>query len=194
MDAFETTVGGVTKYYGAEHQAAKAADEGAAVTPVVLAWVSAGELGSGELVEITQAEIDAQAATNEADRYAKLLVAKRAEINAARYKANTTTFPYGGKLIACDALSRSDIDGVNGYVALNGTLPVGFPNQWKAVDNTYVAIPDVATWNLFYTAMVAEGASNFAHSQTKKAAIDAIEADGVMTTAEKIVALEAISW
>jgi hypothetical protein len=110
---------------------------------------------------------------------------KNAEINAARLAANRTTFVFAGKDISCDELSRSDIDGVNGIVALTAALPPGFPNAWKALDNTYVSIPDVATWTAFYAAMVAKGTENFAHSQQLKAQLEAA------TTHAQV---EAIQW
>lgn len=109
--------------------------------------------------------------------------AKNAEINAARAVANTSTFAHGGKAFSCDALSRSDIDGVNGYVALYGALPPGFPGAWKAVDNTYLPIADVDAWKVFYTAMVAQGAANFAHAQELKAQLAAA------TTPEAVAAI-----
>lgn len=92
-----------------------------------------------------------------------------AQINAARATANTSTFEHGGKTFSCDQLSRGDIDGVNGEVALTGALPQGFPGAWKAVDNTFLPITDVAAWTAFYRAMVAQGAVNFAHAQQLKA-------------------------
>lgn len=108
---------------------------------------------------------------------------KNAEINAARAVANTSTFTHGGKTFSCDQLSRSDIDGVNGYVALYGALPPGFPGAWKAVDNTYLPIADVDAWKVFYTAMVAHGAANFAHAQELKAQLAAA------TTPEAVAAI-----
>lgn len=110
---------------------------------------------------------------------------KNDEINAARLDANLTSFPYGGKQIACDTLSRSDIDGANGYIVNQATLPPGWPGGWKAVDNTYVAITDIATWKLFYAAMVGQGMINFAKAQTLKATLASA------TTPEQI---EAIAW
>lgn len=104
---------------------------------------------------------------------ADLKLIKTQEINAARLKANRSTFTYAGKVISCDELSRSDIDGVNGHVSLTGELPPNWPGGWKVVDNTYVPIPDVATWIAFYSAMVAQGQDNFAHSQTLKATLEA---------------------
>ena len=113
----------------------------------------------------------------------ELKAAKNTEINIARAAANTSTFDHSGKTFSCDQLSRSDIDGVNGYVALYGALPPGFPGAWKAVDNTYLPIADVEAWKVFYTAMVAQGAANFAHAQELKAQLAAA------TTPEAIAAI-----
>ena len=99
--------------------------------------------------------------------------AKHVEINAARWAANSSTFTHAGKTFACDQLSRSDIDGTNGFVALYNTLPPGWPGGWKAVDNSYLPIADVAAWKSFYTSMFAAGAANFAKSQALKASVDA---------------------
>lgn len=71
---------------------------------------------------------------------------------AARNAANFSTFPHAGKAIACDQLSRSDIDGTNGFVSLYGALPPDWPGGWKAVDNTYVPISSVADWEAFTAA------------------------------------------
>jgi len=110
---------------------------------------------------------------------------KNAEINAERAKANSSTFAHGGKVFACDALSRSDIDGVNGYIALFGALPPTFPGAWKAVDNSYLPIADVAGWKSFYTSMVATGAANFTHAQELKA---------LLAAADTPEAVAAIAW
>ncbi|MEW5942524.1 MAG: DUF4376 domain-containing protein [Pseudomonadota bacterium] len=112
-----------------------------------------------------------------------LKLVKNIEINAARALANTSTFVHGGKVFSCDQLSRSDIDGMNGYVALYGALPPGFPGAWKAVDNTYLPLADVEAWKAFYTAMVATGAANFAHAQELKAQLAAA------TTPEAVAAI-----
>jgi hypothetical protein len=110
---------------------------------------------------------------------------KNAEINGARLVANRLTFTFAGKEISCDELSRGDIDGVNGIVALTGALPPGFPGAWKATDNSYVPIPNVTTWIQLYGAMVSKGTANFAHSQSLKAQLEAA------TTNEEV---EAIQW
>jgi len=115
----------------------------------------------------------------------ELKAAKNAEINAARLAANRAGFMFAGKLISTDELSRSDIDGTNGFVALTGAFPDGWPGVWKADDNSYVPITDLATWQAFYSAMVAQGAANFATSQALKAQLSDAE-----TRAE----VEAIVW
>lgn len=114
---------------------------------------------------------------------ADLKAAKNAEINAARLAANFSTFQHAGKAIACDQLSRSDIDGTNGFVALYGALPPGWPGGWKAVDNTYVPIASVADWKAFYASMFAAGNAHFAKAQALKAQLEAA------TTAEQVAAI-----
>lgn len=114
-----------------------------------------------------------------------LKAAKNAEINAGRATANTSTFTHGGKAISCDPLSRSDVDGVNGYVAIYGALPPAFPGAWKAVDNSYLLIADVEAWKAFYAAMVAQGAANFAHAQDLK---------GQLAAAASAEDVAAVTW
>lgn len=116
---------------------------------------------------------------------AELKAAKNAEINAARLAANFSTFTHAGKAIACDQLSRSDIDGTNGFVSLHGSMPPGWPGGWKAVDNSYVPIGSVADWKAFYSSMFAAGNANFARAQALKAQLDAA------ATAEEVAA---IAW
>ena len=96
---------------------------------------------------------------------------KNAEINLWRANANSSTFPYSGKLIACDPLSRSDIDGIAGSISLTGGYPEDFPMQWKAVDNTFVELADVDAFKAFYAAMVAQGTANFIRSEQRKYAL-----------------------
>lgn len=112
-------------------------------------------------------------------------VAKNLKINSWREQANFTTFPYSGKLIACDPLSRSDIDAVAGHIALFGTFPSGFPGAWKYTDNSYLVLADIDAFKAMYTAMTTQGTANFNYSQTLKAALAAA------TTLEQI---ETIVW
>jgi hypothetical protein len=114
-----------------------------------------------------------------------LKAAKAVEINAGRLQANFAGFMFGGHLIATDTLSRSDIDGVAGYVGLYGTMPPDWPGFWKADDNAEVPMPDTATFKDMYAAMVGEGNANFAKSQVLKAQLAAA------TTAEQVAA---ITW
>lgn len=141
-------------------------------------WIPAGEsliggLWDGEKFTLPVVDIVALKAT------------KNAEINAARLAANFSTFPYAGKTIACDQLSRSDIDGTNGFVSLYGALPPGWPGGWKAVDNTYIPISSVADWKAFYSSMFAAGNANFAKAQDLKGQLEAA------TTPEEV---QSITW
>lgn len=99
---------------------------------------------------------------------ADLKAAKNDAINRARAAANTSFFMFQGKQILVDPLSRSDIDAAHGAILMLQALPPGWPGAWKAADNTYVLIPDVATWAQFYGTMVATGTANFNHSQVLK--------------------------
>lgn len=112
-------------------------------------------------------------------------LAKNAEINAARLKANRSSFTHAGKAFACDELSRSDIDGITSFVTLAGALPPGWPGGWKAIDNSYHPIGTVGEWAAFVGSMVAAGNANFAKSQALKAQLAAA------ATAEQI---NAIAW
>lgn len=111
--------------------------------------------------------------------------AKKIEINKCRELANTTYFEFQNKQIACDALAWKDILSANCYVALTGQMPEDWPGGWKTVDNSYVAIPDVATWTQFIGAMVSRGTAHFHHAQQLKALLGAAE------TPEQIAA---ITW
>ncbi len=130
------------------------------------------KIENGVLVEMTPEEIaDFEAAR--AVPLETLKASKNEEINAARLAANFSRFAHAGKFFACDQLSRSDIDGTNGYVAINGALPPGWPGGWKAIDNTYTVIADVDAWKAFYASMFAAGNANFAHAQVLKAQLAA---------------------
>lgn len=98
---------------------------------------------------------------------------KNQRINAWRAAANLSTFPHAGKHIACDALSRSDIDGVANNIALFGAFPDGFPGVWKATDNTMIPLPDVDAFRAMYASMTAQGTENFNHAQALKAQLAA---------------------
>jgi hypothetical protein len=97
-----------------------------------------------------------------------LKAAKNDAVNRERLRANTATFMFDGKPIACDELSRSDIDGVAGYIALFGDFPPGWPGVWKAADNTYVPMTNIAHFRAMYAAMAGAGLANFMRAQEKK--------------------------
>lgn len=141
-------------------------------------WIPAGNSRIGDLW-------DGEQFTPPAVDLSGLKRDKNAEINAARLAANCSTFTHAGKQIACDQLSRSDIDGTNGFVSLYGTLPPGWPGGWKAVDNTYVPIASVNDWKAFYGSMFAAGNANFAKAQGLKTQLEA---------ATTPVQVEAIKW
>ena len=115
----------------------------------------------------------------------ELKAEKNAAINTERLRANQSHFIFGGKQIAVDPLSRSDIDATHGAVLMLGAMPGGWPGAWKAVDNTYVMIPDIATWTAFYAAMVTQGTTNFIYSQSLKTTLAA---------ATTLAEVDAITW
>lgn len=114
---------------------------------------------------------------------AELKALKNIEINNARLTANRTTFTHAGKTFSCDELSRGDIVSTNDEIGNLSAMPVGWPGGWKAVDNTYTAISDVAAWKAFYTSMFAAGMGNFTHAQALKAQLAAA------TTAAQVAAI-----
>lgn len=95
--------------------------------------------------------------------------AKNNQINEWRSEANQTYFTHLGKQVACDALSRSDIDAVAGSISLTGAFPAGFPGAWKAMDNSYIVLANINAFKDMYSSMTLQGTVNFGHSQTLKA-------------------------
>jgi hypothetical protein len=89
-------------------------------------------------------------------------------INEWREMANYSYFIFRGKRIACDRLSRSDIDGTGIFVATEGKLPDIWLGGWKAIDNSYVQITSVEDWREFIFAMYDQGQENFQHAQALK--------------------------
>lgn len=109
---------------------------------------------------------------------------KNAQIDTWRADANFSTFPHAGKQIACDALSRSDIDGVANHIALFGAFPDGWPGGWKATDKTMLPLADVDAFRAMYASMTTQGTENFNHSQELKARLASA------ATPEEIAAIE----
>lgn len=126
----------------------------------------------------------AEEAAARAPDIAALRAEKNADIDTWRSAANASTFPHAGKQIACDALSRSDLDGVAHHIALFEAFPEGFPGGWKATDKTMLTLADVDAFRAMYASMTAQGAENFNHSQELKAALAAA------STPEEIAAIQ----
>lgn len=145
--------------------------------------------GAGKIVarfsmpQVDQLEWVADDSTELLPSVESLRAEKNIEINLARLAANQSSFPFAGKQIACDRLSRGDIDAIGLDVALNGSLPAGWPGSWKAVDNTYLPLADVAAFKTLVTAMVTQGNINFAHAQALKTTLAAA------TTREQVAAI-----
>jgi hypothetical protein len=144
---------------------------------VAAAWVNYRANEARDGVEL------ASAAPQSPANLAALKAAKNDEINAWRALANMSTFPHAGKQIACDALSRSDIDGVANNISLSGGFPAGFPMAWKATDNTFIELADVDAFKDMYASMTAQGTENFNHAQALKAQLAAA------STPEEIAAI-----
>jgi hypothetical protein len=106
-------------------------------------------------------------------------------INNSWDEATINGFEYSGKYFSTTSSSRSDIDGINGYVALCNAFPEGWVGAWKAKDSTYLPITSTEEWKAFYTAMVVAGLSNFSKAQQLKAQLAAA------TTPEEV---EAVVW
>ena len=136
-------------------------------------WIPAGNAAIGDLW-------DGEKFTKPLPDLDALRTAKNDEINAERERRTFATFEHAGKAISCDTLSRSDIDGINGYVALYGAFPDIWPGEWKCADNTYLAIGTVGEWKAFYGAMVSAGSALYSHAQELKAQL------AQATTAEEI--------
>jgi hypothetical protein len=142
------------------------------------AWVSYRANESRDGIELAPASPEPQV------DLAALKAAKNEQINVWRATANQSTFRHAGKQIACDALSRSDIDGVANNIALSGGFPAGFPMAWKATDNTFIELADVDAFKDMYASMTAQGTENFSHAQALKAQL------ATASTPEEIAAIE----
>jgi len=139
---------------------------------------------SWEPVLLSPSELDAKAA-EAAQRMEASRARKVADINQARVSADGGYFEFGGKQIDTDLDSMRQINAVTNHVALMGDFPPGFPGAWKAVDNSYLPIPDVATWKEFISTMASKGVANFLRQQSLKADIAA---------ASTMSAIDSIAW
>lgn len=141
----------------------------------------------GSWQPIIQEAWDTYKQTVVSDKLAKAKIAKLALINEWRLRANEVSFVFNGKHIAADITSKFDIVITHGEVLSLGTMPPSWSSisGWKTMDNSYVAIPDVATWKTFHTALFNQGLTNFAYAQSLKAAVTAA------TTVDQV---ESIKW
>lgn len=99
------------------------------------------------------------------------IVNKREEINAAWLAADYAGFTYAGKKVDSDAVSRSRMDAVTGYISLFGTFPADWIGLWKAADNSYITMTELDQWRAMYQAMFDQGQANFRHAESLKVAL-----------------------
>lgn len=119
---------------------------------------------------------------------------KRKVINDWRNSANYSHFLFNDKKISSDSASLDIINGINGELVVTGSLPASFSMSWKAIDNSFVSIPDVSTWKALYQTMVDHFINNFNHSEVLKGQISTIIVDTTMTDAEKKSAIDNLTW
>ena len=112
---------------------------------------------------------------------------RRTMINAWWFAANNSYFEFRGERIGYGESDRVDIQGINNTVMLTGAMPVDpdWPAAWKTKSDTWVPIPDVATWVEFNVAISERGTAHFKKAQEMKAQLD------LATTAAEI---ESITW
>lgn len=130
-----------------------------------------------EVIAFTPAEVEAVIAA-EKDRV-------NSSINEARLRANNGFFMHQGKKIACDQLSRSDIDGMQGIILSLGGLPPGWIGYWKTTDNERISIATLNDWKSFYASMYTQGMAHFGHAQFLKSRLE---------TAKTFDEVVAIAW
>lgn len=108
----------------------------------------------------------------EADIQAAMLPALRklriSQVTKLRTQVKDQRFKYAGKWFQTDDAAMKQISVTHGFVTGTGNLPPSFPGAWKAEDNSYLPIPDVAAWWAFYSALAAAGTANFVHSENLK--------------------------
>lgn len=167
MTIYAKTDGEVSGVFRVDHFDESAESPGEDFIEVVTGWPLPPRTNSWE-VPLVQ---DGNVFWGDTRELATAKATKNAEINQKRLEANRSSFVFAGKEIACDELSMLDIQSLNGMITLIGDLPPSFQKQWKAIDNTYVAIPDKNTWIAFMGAMVNAGTNNFNRAQTLKAAL-----------------------
>lgn len=106
-------------------------------------------------------------------------------INDKRLEVNYKSFPYRGFDIACDQLSRSDIEGTNGLIQILKKLPDNWIGYWKATDNRLAPVKTYADWNELYLSMFNQGMVHFSHANYLKA---------MLADAKTYDEVKAINW
>lgn len=115
----------------------------------------------------------------------ELRTAKNAQINAAWIAADSSAFSYAGETFRAEPDDVLRLNSINGYISLKREMPPDWIGVWKTMDDTFIALPDVASWEPFYTAFVMKGVTNYLAAQGLKAQLAAA------TTAAEIAA---ITW
>jgi hypothetical protein len=110
----------------------------------------------------------------------ELRVRKNAEINAAHELANRTSFTFAGTEIQANEHSMVQIQMTDAGIRRRGALRLDWQGAWKTLDNGYVLIPDVATWDLFMDAIEVTGAANFAKAQDLKQQVAAAQSEAAI--------------
>lgn len=131
--------------------------------------------------------VDEQVVWLETASIGDLREAKNEQINGWKLDANSSYFEFAGKKIAYKESDRVEIQAVQNVVVLTGAMPThpDWPAAWKAIDNTWVPLPDVQAWIAFNLAIADRGTAHFKHAQSLKARLAAAK-----TPAE----IEAITW
>lgn len=117
----------------------------------------------------------------------KLRTSRNELINSWKLEANSSYFEFKGKRFAYKEADRIEIQAINNVVLLTGAMPSNpdWPAAWKAVDNTWLPLPNVAAWVEFNLAIADRGTTHFKHAQELKAKL------GLAKTPEEV---EAVNW
>lgn len=132
--------------------------------------------GGSRVVDMSSAVLDARKK------------AKNEYITHARNDADYGVFIFSDHPVRADVASQLRMTSIGLYVLSSNALPPDFNGQWKCADNTYLTIPNVATWLAFHGALRLLQATNHSQSELLKAAIEAVSS----TTPPSI--LDAIVW
>lgn len=130
----------------------------------------------------------------EAEWLATVVKCKRAEISAEYKIHNSGVFEWNGHAFQADNESKMNIMAINGRILAANAMPADWVGGWPSVDNTPVPIPDVATWDLFYEAMIVTGEAVYVKNKTLKDSVEAIAADTNKTVDQRVDEIQQIVW